>query len=51
MREYWGALMQVIPLLIYIALLVFFVWAANTVVKQLNRIEALLREIRDDRRG
>lgn len=47
MRVYLASLLQVILALIPIAILVFFLWTVIAVRKQLDRIEALLRETRD----
>ena len=42
-RAFLMTLFELIPF----AILVFFIWAVIAVEKQLNRIEVLLREIRD----
>ena len=47
MGVYLASLLKVILQLIPIAILVFFIWTVIAVVKQLDRIEVLLREIRD----
>ena len=44
MRVYWGALMQVIPLFIYIALFVFFVWGGEHRRKAWQLAEAMKKK-------